>query len=331
MLYIKNLQTSFKIKDQWQPVVQDVSFHVNKGESLGIIGESGCGKTVTSLSLMRLIPGPRGKITSGQILYEGTDLLSLTPEEFRPYRGTKLAMVFQDPMTSLNPVLPIGLQLTEAMVHRGMTQTEANLKALALLDKVGISDGKSRLKAYPHQLSGGMKQRIMIAMALGGDPEILIADEPTTALDVTIQAQILGLLDDLRRERGMGLILITHDLGVVAQVCDRVLVMYGGCIVEEAKILDLFQNPQHPYTTGLMSSIQSLTDNNTNRLSTIDGLVPTIGNFPKGCPFHNRCPKATDYCLENMPPLTELSSKKLDQGPFNSQHKVACFFPEGTK
>ena len=304
-------------------MVQNISFHVNKGESLGIIGESGCGKTVTSLSLMRLIPGPTGKITSGEILYEGTDLLALSAEDFRPYRGTKLAMIFQDPMTSLNPVLPIGVQLTEAMVYRGISQKEANNKALALLDKVGISDGLSRLKSFPHQLSGGMKQRIMIAMALTGDPEILIADEPTTALDVTIQAQILGLLDDLRKERGMGMIFITHDLGVVAQVCDRVLVMYGGCIVEEARVQDLFKNPQHPYTRGLMSSIQSLTDNNTKRLSTIEGLVPTIGNFPKGCPFHNRCPKAAEHCLENKPPLEVCS-----WAPSNSEHKVACFFPE---
>jgi len=319
LLQVKNLRTSFQINGKAIPVVRDVSLKVKRGEVLGLIGESGCGKSVTSLSLMRLIPKPHGKIEAGEVWLEDTELLSLTPSQFRPYRGRELAMIFQDPMTSLNPVLTIGQQISEVLVRQGLKGAQIQARAQDLLEQVGLSDPKERLKAFPHQLSGGMKQRVMIAMALSGEPKLLIADEPTTALDVTIQAQILNLLAEISRERGMSLLLITHDLGVVAQACDRVMVMYAGAVVEEAEVRELFKNPRHPYTQGLMRSIQSLVDPKVKRLAVIEGMVPNLGEYPTGCPFQSRCPLVAEECRLQEPSLI----------PVGEEHQAACHFAGG--
>jgi len=286
--------------------VDGVSFELAAGETLGIVGESGCGKTVMSLSILRLVPEPPGHILPGSFIeFEGRNLLTLPPRELRAVRGNRIAMVFQEPMTSLNPVLPIGAQVAEAaLVHQKLSRAEARRRTIDLLRLVGIPDPEARVDDYPHQLSGGMRQRVMIAMALICHPQILIADEPTTALDVTIQAQILDLLGRLRRELHMAVLLITHDLGVVAGSADRVVVMYAGQVVETAPTRDLFATPQHPYTTGLLASIPRL-DQPRERLRSIPGSVPPATAWPGGCRFHPRCPFAWEKCRTEEPPLLE--------------------------
>jgi peptide/nickel transport system ATP-binding protein len=307
VLDVKGLQTVFFTASGLFRAVNDVSFNVRRGETLAIVGESGCGKSVTALSIMRLVPDPPGRIVGGTIMLEGTDLLDLDEDEMRKIRGNRISMIFQEPMTSLNPVMRIGDQITEAVrLHRPMTQKEAWKQAVEMLRLVRIPVPERRVLEYPHQLSGGMRQRAMIAMALACRPALLIADEPTTALDVTIQAQILQLILELQKELGMGLILITHDLGVVAQTAQRVIVMYAGRKVEEADVETLFANPKHPYTRGLMASIPavlSLGAKADARLAEIPGMVPSLTNLPKGCAFAPRCELAIARCREEYPPL----------------------------
>jgi len=307
VLDVKGLQTVFFTASGLFRAVNDVSFSVRRGETLAIVGESGCGKSVTALSIMRLVPDPPGRIVGGTIMLEGTDLLDLDEDEMRKIRGNRISMIFQEPMTSLNPVMRIGDQITEAVrLHRAMTQKEAWKQAVEMLRLVRIPVPERRVLEYPHQLSGGMRQRAMIAMALACRPALLIADEPTTALDVTIQAQILQLILELQKELGMGLILITHDLGVVAQTAQRVIVMYAGRKVEEADVETLFANPKHPYTRGLMASIPavlSLGAKAGTRLVEIPGMVPSLTNLPKGCAFAPRCELAIARCREEYPPL----------------------------
>lgn len=315
LLEVKNLVTSFTIGGRTFNAVDNCSFAVRRGKTLGIVGESGCGKSVTSLSVMRLIPTPPGSIRSGEILFDGKDLLKISEDEMRSIRGNKISMIFQEPMTSLNPVFTIGDQISEVFrIHRGKTKKEARELSIEMLKKVRIPSPEQRIDEYPHQLSGGMRQRVMIAIALACEPKLLIADEPTTALDVTIQAQILALMSDLQKERDMSTILITHDLGVVAETCDDVVVMYGGQIVERATAEQLFSRPKHPYTLGLLDSIPRLGERKS-RLKTIPGIVPSLGNFPTGCRFQDRCPSVTAKCRENSPTLTR----------FNDGSEVACF------
>ena len=290
--------------------VDGVSFYIDRGELLGLVGESGCGKSITSLSIMRLI-APPGKIVAGEILFEGEDLLKASEERMREIRGDDIAMIFQDPMTSLNPVYTVGEQIAEALrLHRKLSRKDAYDAAIAAMKEVAIPDPARRVGDYPHQLSGGMRQRVMIAMALACDPKLLIADEPTTALDVTIQAQILELLNELRRTRDLGILLITHDLGVVAEVADRVAVMYTGRIVEESSVEELFRKPKHPYTVGLLNSVPKLrthSEEKQTRLSTIEGIVPKPTNLPIGCHFAPRCPHRMERCtLEGDIPLYQL-------------------------
>jgi peptide/nickel transport system ATP-binding protein len=307
VLDVKGLQTVFFTASGLFRAVDDVSFKVRRGETLAIVGESGCGKSVTALSVMRLVPDPPGRIVGGSIVLEGTDLLDLDQDEMRKIRGNRISMIFQEPMTSLNPVMRIGDQITEAVcLHRAMTRKEAWKQAIEMLRLVRIPVPERRVLEYPHQLSGGMRQRAMIAMALACRPALLIADEPTTALDVTIQAQILQLILELQKELGMGLILITHDLGVVAQTAQRVIVMSAGRKVEEADVETLFANPKHPYTRGLMASIPavlSLGAKAGTRLVEIPGMVPSLTNLPKGCAFAPRCELAIARCREEYPPL----------------------------
>jgi peptide/nickel transport system ATP-binding protein len=307
VLDVKGLRTVFFTNSGLFKAVDDVSFSVRRGETLAIVGESGCGKSVTALSVMRLVPDPPGRIVGGSIMLEGTDLLGLDESEMRAIRGNRISMIFQEPMTSLNPVMRIGDQITEAVrLHRPMSRKEATAKAVEMLRLVKIPEAERRAQEYPHQLSGGMRQRAMIAMALACRPALLIADEPTTALDVTIQAQILALILELQKELGMGLVLITHDLGVVAQTAQRVIVMYAGRKVEEADVETLFASPRHPYTRGLMASIPSLPSLSTNaeaRLVEIPGMVPSLTNLPKGCAFAPRCGLALARCREEYPPL----------------------------
>jgi peptide/nickel transport system ATP-binding protein len=307
VLEVKGLQTVFFTGSGLFRAVEDVSFSVRRGETLAIVGESGCGKSVTALSIMRLVPDPPGRIVGGSVMLEGTDLLSLDEVEMRKIRGNRISMIFQEPMTSLNPVMRIGDQITEAVrLHRAMSRQQAWSQAVEMLRLVRIPVPERRALEYPHQLSGGMRQRAMIAMALACRPALLIADEPTTALDVTIQAQILALVLELQNELGMGLILITHDLGVVAQTAQRVIVMYAGKKVEEADVETLFAQPRHPYTRGLMASIPavpSLSTRDDARLVEIPGMVPSLTNLPKGCAFAPRCELAIDRCREQYPPL----------------------------
>jgi len=309
VLDVKGLKTVFFTNSGLFRAVDDVSFHVHRGETLAIVGESGCGKSVTALSIMRLIPEPPGRIVGGSIMLEGTDLLPLDEMRMREIRGNRISMIFQEPMTSLNPVMRIGDQITEAVrLHRAMTRKEAWDQAVEMLRLVRIPVPERRAIEYPHQLSGGMRQRAMIAMALACRPALLIADEPTTALDVTIQAQILALVLDLQKQLGMGLILITHDLGVVAQTAQRVIVMYAGRKVEEADVATLFANPKHPYTRGLMASIPTVPlpgANSDVRLVEIPGMVPSLTNLPKGCSFAPRCAYAVPRCQEEYPPLED--------------------------
>ena len=317
ILSVRNLAVEFDTTEGRVAAVRDVSFDVRKGSTLGIVGESGCGKSVSALSVMGLVPDPPGRVVGGVVEYRGEDLLAAGPKRMRRIRGNKISMVFQEPMTSLNPVFTVGRQIEETLgLHqRGLGSKGRREEAAHFLDLVGIPDPEARAREYPHQLSGGMRQRVMIAMALACGPDVLIADEPTTALDVTIQAQILDLMRRLQGEIGMGIVLITHDLGVVAEVCDHVAVMYCGRIVEEARVRDLFARPRHPYTRALIDSIPSSASAG-GRLPTIEGSVPSLLSLPRGCSFQNRCPRAEARCREEEPVLGG-----------GGGHAVACFRP----
>jgi oligopeptide/dipeptide ABC transporter ATP-binding protein len=318
LLSIQGLETSFDTEDGLVRAVGGVSFDILKGETLGVVGESGCGKSVTAMSILQLLPVPPAQYAAGKIIFKGRDLLTLGEAELRKVRGNEIAMIFQEPMTSLNPVYTVGNQIMEALtLHRGMSKPEAHAQAVQLLIKVGISSPETRVDEYPHQMSGGMKQRVMIAMALACDPALLIADEPTTALDVTIQAQILDLLRDMQKEMGMSVLLITHDLGVVAEMSDHVAVMYAGKIVEYSDTLTLFASPRHPYTFGLFQSLPEMHEAGAERLREIPGTVPTPLDFPSGCKFRDRCFKAQARCAEQEPPLVEVADG----------HQLACHFP----
>ena len=304
LLEVSDLRVEFRSRGKTVRAVNGVSLTLAEGETLGLVGESGCGKSVTALSLMRLIPRPPGRVVAGQARFMGRDLLALGEEEMRQVRGNSIAMIFQDPMTSLNPVLSVGRQIAEALqVHRGVSRSAARARTLELMEQVGITSARRRFDDYPHQFSGGMRQRVMIAMALSCKPRLLIADEPTTALDVTIQAQILELLKRLQVEMGMAMILITHDLGVVAGVADRVNVMYAGYIVEAATVDDIFMRPRHPYTLGLLNSIPQLGRGQRSRLIPIEGLPPDLAEPPPGCPFQPRCPFRVEQCVSQNPEL----------------------------
>ena len=309
LLEVRNLQTHFPTRAGLVRAVDGVSFHLDRGELLGLVGESGCGKSMTALSVMRLI-SPPGKIVNGEILFDGKDLLKLSEAEMREMRGDDIAMIFQDPMTSLNPVFTVGEQIAEALrLHRKLTRNDARKATIEAMREVAIPDPGRRVNDYPHQLSGGMRQRVMIAMALACNPKLLIADEPTTALDVTIQAQILELLDELRKQRELAVLLITHDLGVVAEVADRVAVMYTGRIVEESPVDELFARPKHPYTEGLLRSVPKLTSAElvkNERLETIEGVVPSPTDLPPGCHFAPRCRHRMPRCTAEEIPLYQL-------------------------
>ncbi|HLU10522.1 MAG TPA: ABC transporter ATP-binding protein [Oceanobacillus sp.] len=320
LMEVKNLVTRFYTQEGVVYAVNDVSYKLHEGETLGVVGESGSGKSVHALSIMRLIPSPPGKIENGEVIFQGRDLLKLSNDQMRLVRGAEIAMIFQDPMTSLNPVLTIGTQITEALkLHLGMSEKEANERAAELLTMVGIPDAKRRLKNYPHQFSGGMRQRVMIAMALSCNPKLLIADEPTTALDVTIQAQIIDLVKRLRDQFGMAIIWISHDLGVVAGLADTVQVMYGGRIVERGDATEVFKDTRHPYTLGLLKSLPRHDKRQAGqKLLQIEGSPPDMRNPPKGCPFFERCPYRLAICEEEMPPLIP--------GPESSpDHLKACW------
>jgi oligopeptide transport system ATP-binding protein len=316
LLEVDGLKTQFFTQDGVVKAVDGVSFYVNEGETLGIVGESGCGKSVSVLSVMRLIPQPPGKIVGGEVIFDGENLLKMSDNQIRRVRGNKIAMIFQDPMTSLNPVLTIGRQINEALeLHMGMNKEEASKRSAELLSMVGIPEAANRLSDYPHQFSGGMRQRAMIAMALACNPRLLIADEPTTALDVTIQAQIVELVKRLRDEIGMAIIWITHDLGVVAGLADRMMVMYAGHAVEEAPVREVYGNPRHPYTLGLLGSLPRLDEVREERLTSIEGLPPDLIALPPGCPFEPRCEFAVDKCREVRPELE----------PVGPRHRIACW------
>jgi oligopeptide/dipeptide ABC transporter ATP-binding protein len=322
ILDVRNLQTHFLLEDGAVRAVDDVSFQVAPGETVGLVGESGCGKSVTALSIMRLVSHP-GKIVAGRILFKGTDLLGLDERDMRRIRGNEIAMIFQEPMTSLNPVFTVGDQIAEAIVlHQKKSRKEALQEAARMLDKVAIPDATKRVRDYPHQMSGGMRQRVMIAMALSCNPKLLIADEPTTALDVTIQAQILDILNRLQEEYHLSVLLITHDMGVVAETCRRVVVMYTGRVVEEAPVRELFKTPRHPYTRGLLRSIpKPFTSEGirTGRLPTIEGTVPDLLELPAGCRFQPRCGDAFDRCATEPPEFATGAASRarcwLHEGP----------------
>ncbi|RXT05815.1 ABC transporter ATP-binding protein [Ammoniphilus sp. CFH 90114] len=318
LLEIKGLRTHFFSDSGEIPAVDGIDLYVRRGEVLGVVGESGCGKSVTSLSVMRLVPNPPGKIVGGTMSFKGEDLVSASEKRMRKIRGNEIAMIFQEPMTSLNPVYTIGDQIGETVrLHRNLSKKEAKQHAIDMLRKVGIPRPEQIVDEYPHQLSGGMRQRVMIAMAMSCDPELLIADEPTTALDVTIQAQILDLMRNLNKETGAAIMMITHDLGVVAEMCDRVVVMYAGKVVEEGDVRTIFKNPQHPYTKGLIQSVPRM-DDNKDRLYSIPGNVPTPGSMPKGCRFAPRCESIIDRCKEEMPELVSLEAG----------HKCRCWLQQ---
>ena len=316
LLNVEGLETQFKTRDGIVHAVNGVSICLKEGETLGIVGESGCGKSVTVMSVLSLIPQPPGKVVAGEAVYQGKDLLKMSNEEIRHVRGAQISMVFQDPMTSFNPVLTIGRQVAEPLeIHNGVPRKQAYERAAEMLELVNIPEAKDRLNDYPHQFSGGMRQRVMIAMSLICTPQILIADEPTTALDVTIQAQIVELVKRLRDELGMAIIWITHDLGIIAGLADRVAVMYAGYIIEEALVKDLYAKPQHPYTLGLLASLPRVDGKHGDRLVSIDGLPPTLMEKPSFCPFAPRCKYAIDRCWQENPILT----------PYTTDHKVACW------
>jgi len=315
LIKVRNLSTNFFTDQGVIKAVDNVSFDLDKGETLGIVGESGCGKTVSALSIMRLIPNPPGKIVKGEIFFEDRDLLSLSEDEMCHIRGNRIAMIFQEPMTSLNPVLTIGHQVMEPlMLHKGMGKKAAHDNCIELLRGVQIPDAAARIGAYPHEFSGGMRQRAMIAMGLSCNPKLIIADEPTTALDVTIQAELLKLMKDLTRDRGTALIIITHNLGVVARYADKVIVMYAGRIVEKALTRDLYSKPRHPYTIGLMESVPRLDQDIKQKLLSIEGQPPDLACLPSGCAFHPRCRYATEMCSQETQELREVSEN----------HEVAC-------
>ena len=317
LLSVKNLSTEFPVKKGIVRAVEDVSFDVDQGEILAIVGESGSGKSVTSLSIMGLLAEP-GHVAGGSLEFEGKDLATLSEKQYRELRGNDMAMIFQEPMTSLNPVYRVGNQIVEAIrTHEKVSKAEAKARAVDLLRKVGIPSPEARINDYPHQMSGGMRQRVMIAMALACNPKLLIADEPTTALDVTIQAQILDLLRRLRDDTGMAVLLITHDLGVVSETADRVVVMYCGQVVEEAEVRTLFDHPMHPYTLGLLKSIPRLEDDESKRLYMIKGMVPNPLEMPPGCHFSDRCDSCMDICRTKVPELVDVDG-----------HKVRCFLYE---
>ncbi len=316
LLDVQDLETQFKTPEGTVHAVNGVSFNLGEGETLGVVGESGCGKSVTMLSCLKLIPMPPGKIVAGKALFKGEDMLAMDNDEIRKVRGAQISMVFQDPMTSLNPVMTIGKQLSEPlMLHLDMTETQARHRSVELLEMAGIPRAADRLKDYPHQYSGGMRQRVMIAMALSCMPEILIADEPTTALDVTIQAQIVELVSRLREELGMAIIWITHDLGVVASIANRVSVMYGGYIIEEAPVKTLYSDPEHPYTIGLLQSLPRIQERERKRLYSIEGMPPTLFRKPQACPFAPRCQFVKEHCWEENPQLELIGEN----------HRVACW------
>jgi oligopeptide transport system ATP-binding protein len=316
ILDVQGLETTFKTPDGVVHAVNGVSFGLAEGETLGVVGESGCGKSVTMLSILGLIASPPGKVVAGKAIFSGQDLIKMSKSEIRQVRGAQIGMIFQDPMTSLNPVLTIGKQLEEPlMLHIGMTKNQARDRAAELLTMVGIPNAKDRLNDYPHQYSGGMRQRVMIAMALSCSPQILIADEPTTALDVTIQAQIMDLIKRLRDELGMAIIWITHDLGVVAGLAQRVIVMYGGFVIEESPVRELYANPEHPYTIGLLGSLPRVDEKEHGKLFSIEGQPPVLYQKPNACPFAPRCKWALEHCWNEMPPLLEV-------GP---EHRAACW------
>jgi len=316
LLEVNDLETRFFTQDGVVKAVNGISYSLGEGETLAIVGESGCGKSVSVMSLLRLIPEPPGKVTGGEAIFLGRDLLQMDKESIRQVRGKEIAMILQDPMTSLNPVLTISRQITETLeLHMGMDKQQARNRAIELLEMVNIPDAADRLKDYPHQFSGGMRQRVMIAMALSCMPQILIADEPTTALDVTIQAQITELVKRLRDELGMAIIWITHDLGVVAGLAERVVVMYAGFIVEGARVKDLYATPTHPYTLGLLGSLPRIDMVQDERLTSIDGMPPDLIALPEGCPFAARCDFVIDRCLAENPPLLSVAPG----------HKVACW------
>lgn len=318
ILQIKDLHTHFFTDRGEIPAVDGVNLYVNPGEVLGVVGESGCGKSVTSLSILKLIPQPPGKITGGSIEFKGQDIVPMREREMRAIRGNSISMIFQEPMTSLNPLFTIGQQIGETVrLHRGLSKKEAREHTIDMLTKVGIPRPEAIIDEYPHQLSGGMRQRVMIAMAISCNPELLIADEPTTALDVTIQAQILDLIRRLNEENGTAVMMITHDLGVVAEMCHRVAVMYAGKVVEEGSVRDIFKNPLHPYTQGLIKSVPRM-DEERKRLFSIPGNVPILNTQMKGCRFAERCPHAMPLCLEQLPELKE----------YEAAHSCRCWLHE---
>ena len=314
LVEVKNLKTYFFTEDGVVPAVDGVDFSIKEGETLGIVGESGCGKSVTSLSILRLVPSPPGKIVDGEILFRGENLLKKSEAEMRKIRGNDISMIFQEPMTSLNPVFTVGEQIAEAIeLHQGLDKKQAMDKTVEMLKLVGIPSAEKRVYDFPHQMSGGMRQRVMIAMALSCNPSLLIADEPTTALDVTIQVQILELMKDLKKKLNTSIMLITHDLGVVAEMAENVLVMYAGKVVEYADVRTIFKEPKHPYTIGLMESIPRL-DQPREKLYVIEGTVPNPFDMPKGCRFHPRCPEAKDICVNREPELIS-----------SNNHQVSCW------
>ena len=318
VLRIKDLVVEFKTEKGIIRALDGVSFEVHAGEPVGIVGESGCGKSVTALSVLRLIPNPPGRIVSGSIELDGIDVTQLSENEMRDLRGNKASMIFQEPMTALNPVFSIGNQMTEVIrVHQRVSKQKATEIAVKMLKIVEIESPEKRLKQFPHELSGGMRQRVMIAMALSCNPKILIADEPTTALDVTVQAQVMDEIERLQEKLGMGLILITHDLGVIAEACKKVVVMYCGQIIEVSETVALFENPKHPYTRGLLDSIPKVRDKKIDKLPTIKGMVPDLADLPVGCRYADRCPKVQPNCREQSPPLEDAGNGR----------KVACFYP----
>lgn len=316
LLDVQGLETQFKTPDGIIHAVNGVSFYLEEGETLGVVGESGCGKSVSMLSCLKLVPMPPGKIVAGKALFKGQDMLAMDNDAIRKVRGAQISMIFQDPMTSLNPVMTIGQQMAEPLaLHLGMNKEQARNRSIELLGMVGIPRAADRLKDYPHQYSGGMRQRVMIAMALSCMPQILIADEPTTALDVTIQAQIVELVIRLREELGMAIIWITHDLGVVASIANRVAVMYGGFIIEEAPVRHLYSSPMHPYTIGLLQSLPQIQEKGRKRLFSIEGMPPTLYQKPHSCPFAPRCQFVKEHCWEENPQLEVIEDN----------HRVACW------
>jgi len=321
LLQVNNLKTYFHSDRGTVRAVDDVSFYVREGETLGVVGESGCGKSVSNMSILRLVETPPGKYEGGEILFDGQDMLKISDAEMRKIRGDDISMIFQEPMTSLNPIFRIGEQISEAMIlHRGMSRQEARQEAIRMLELVRIPNPERVVDDYPFALSGGMRQRAMIAMALACQPKLLICDEPTTALDVTIQAQVLDLMNDLKTKMGTAIVFITHDLGVIAEMSDRVMVMYAGKVAEMASAEDIFANPKHPYTVGLIGSKPDMTTT-ADRLHVIPGGVPDLSRRPEGCPFHPRCEDATDICSKEFPGLTDLGSG----------HEVFCWKYSGTK